>query len=1554
MPQDFDDFMSQQQAAQAPPGSIPSFDDFMIQKQTAPATPAAAPSFDDFMASKNEPALPAFSPAPAPSQPAAPATAPKKTLWQKVKETLFNPEPSGLAVESGQMTPEEAKARGYSGLSEPLIPLSQITAPYMAPNPEDRPPTPVMSTGSMFARPIQRTAGPEEQQPTELHGVLRAAEGMTSPIGLGMIAAIGPLTSPDLEFLGFLNSTLLAGDTGYKAIKAYQMANALDAKGLPIEATVARTEAITNAAMGLGFIYHGVKGAAGAGNAYTGAVDNIRAGLNSPHLDGESLDYIRSVVEKADIEPADKAYLLAVADARATQMAKQGPLVAGIPPQTEAPAPGTMATGPFPGPQPNLAPTVREQLQAPSQALLPTTETAGPTQPLPGLNMPQQRPSLLEQIESGPEPPAAPPPTWEQTITQPKPAAESRLPIYSRPPATEPLPGLNMPPAAIDPDAPMLNSQRRAIFGIADSKGIPAEGVEQLAGKPISQLTVAEAREAIARLNSLTAEGAQALKPRATMPLIDQVMASQAGPPEALAGAFPRPTLTDQVEAAYPAGPGQAIGQPTRPTLAQQMEAAENTTTFGAPRKPPQYDPDVSLVNAIRYLGGIDPDKIRGSGLWTEWTERVPQGIRLALQRKGAAHGLDTVGAELAHLGYQGYDTADSVVEALHDPRIAKAGMREISEAPELEQAYAHIGELERRLRETEFNPEDLTMAGEEPGRVIREPGEEGSARFRDEKTRSLFEDAPFLLRSESGAEREELPRAIPKTGELRPGPQQVPLLQGPLFEPRERPSLLEQIEAEPEPGNRLLKAMEAERAAQVASARPGAEPEGGEPNRLLEDMQSANETAPAPKLPVSEATPNRLLEAMRQSEQAPERPRPVSEVADQFAQMEVDRRAAAAREAIERVADGKGTWIEKRRQLDLPTGRGYYGDQFREVPIGRSEIDGAVKREMAETSRLTGLTPIGAQVSSDLPQPKTGSLFGDDEGFLRFRNRPIVDDDPQMKRIFDRLEEAEKNARRSPLDILPRPGEADVPNSGAHRVSWIRSADQALARYEDTAPVAREIKYAAREKKMAMQHYDDIASKIVKEGGIKKGSEEDRMVKDLLDEAYTGLTPEWLRDSPAYRGNKEAAIKAAGRLRDEIFDPIISQIRGDPELTDIIGKRGYIRGYFPHYEQAMKAKYGADYMGMVRALLPERFMSTFLKERAGDQWANDVSIHDVIPAYINSTMKTIHDIPAYNRALAVIKGLPEGPAKKFAQWYTDNYMGQPAAKEGFMVNNAPYQAFSRWVAQRYYDNLIGLNPNTWLKQLGKTMINTYPELGARYTWDGIRGMFDPAQRQQFHDSGLLFDHPGMEAGILKEGMRRSILHGGTAAAQYVDRGIAYLGGLAQAKDMGLVGRAAQMHAMDVTDKVAFAYGKESGIRYIQNLPPDWRVFQTWPAKEFEFVRNMVSDARSGGTPERARLARFLMINLGVPAALTAAGVPTGKVFVDLFHILPRPFRSGQLMIRCYNWLQGVANGKVKPEDIPSDVISGLWDAFGPAANIAKQIFGKRSLHEDMKKSAAR
>jgi hypothetical protein len=200
-------------------------------------------------------------------------------------------------------------------------------------------------------------------------------------------------------------------------------------------------------------------------------------------------------------------------------------------------------------------------------------------------------------------------------------------------------------------------------------------------------------------------------------------MVPQAASPAVVPPATPMPPMVEAPAAIGPTAPPVAREArliqppaPIPPRLGPQgnipVEGQFHKSGAFAQRKAPTYDPARSLENAIRHLGGINPDKIVKSGTAGEWAA-VPE--RKAFIRKGAKHGPDTIVAELQRLGYN-INSENELLEAMQNPARRKAGT-EFGEPTELDQAKAHIDMLQSRLRE-------LETAGEAP------PGEESAMDF--------------------------------------------------------------------------------------------------------------------------------------------------------------------------------------------------------------------------------------------------------------------------------------------------------------------------------------------------------------------------------------------------------------------------------------------------------------------------------------------------------------------------------------------------------------------------------------------------------------------------------------------------------------------------------------------------------------------------------------------------------------------------------------------------------------------------------------------------------
>jgi hypothetical protein len=325
--------------------------------------------------------------------------------------------------------------------------------------------------------------------------------------------------------------------------------------------------------------------------------------------------------------------------------------------------------------------------------------------------------------------------------------------------------------------------------------------------------------------------------------------------------------------------------------------------------------------------------------------------------------------------------------------------------------------------------------------------------------------------------------------------------------------------------------------------------------------------------------------------------------------------------------------------------------------------------------------------------------------------------------------------------------------------------------------------------------------------------------------------------------------------------------------------------------------------------------------------------------------MKTVHDIPAYAAARELIDALPTGPAREFADWYAKNYIGDPSV-DPFWKAHRKYTAWSHWQAQRYYDNLIGLNFGTWGMNLGQTLINTFPELNGHYVLKGLKTLLTEEGRKTFHESGALFDSPGMEIGIAGQGWKKRLLHVGMSFTEYVNRGIAFHGALEKAKDAGLSGMEAEYYAHDMVSKTQFNYGKGHAIRLLENLPPDIRVFQNFWMREADFVARMALDAKKGKAGARAKLGRFLLMSAAIPAAMRVAGLDYDRWAIRPSDIIPRAYRSVELAGRFSRWVYSIEQRAAKGQwaklgKVPEEILDGIIEVYMPAKYVTNPILKK-------------
>lgn len=485
----------------------------------------------------------------------------------------------------------------------------------------------------------------------------------------------------------------------------------------------------------------------------------------------------------------------------------------------------------------------------------------------------------------------------------------------------------------------------------------------------------------------------------------------------------------------------------------------------------------------------------------------------------------------------------------------------------------------------------------------------------------------------------------------------------------------------------------------------------------------------------------------------------------------------------------------------------------------------------------------------------------------------------------------------------FPSPLHSEAAGSRVSAVGQIRAVDNVLRRNGFETVVAP-IQESARKGDAWLMQYHDAVHNIL--STTKQNSPDALAAAALLDGQAV--------DKPSAK-----AIELASRIRQEVFDPIFGRVSGG-DLAQNFGPVAYVESYLPRIRKELVdagiTPESADYM--LRDLYPKEFQSRFFKKRPENPAEYSMDLFEILPRYLMAAKREVFDIPAYMQSKAALSKLPAGDMGELAKWYADNYIGQPTASG---VPNETLKKVSRFVSNRIYDALLGANPTAAVVNMGQTALNTFPELGA-YTFAGMRDLLTDAGRQRFHDSGLLLDYPGLvnmsESGGVGQKARKA-LHAMFDAAEYVNRGIAYLGAIDKARAEGMAEEAAEQFAYGVVNRTQFTYGRSSPV-YLQNqldkLVPGAGQFMQYPLKEADFVWSTLYDGvkKEATSDDKARAGRLIMM-LGGASVL-------GYNFLG--DIVPYLAPTPRAVFDIGRYIAQVGRGDKNVMDIPADAIKGI------------------------------
>lgn len=501
-------------------------------------------------------------------------------------------------------------------------------------------------------------------------------------------------------------------------------------------------------------------------------------------------------------------------------------------------------------------------------------------------------------------------------------------------------------------------------------------------------------------------------------------------------------------------------------------------------------------------------------------------------------------------------------------------------------------------------------------------------------------------------------------------------------------------------------------------------------------------------------------------------------------------------------------------------------------------------------------------------------------------------------------FEVAKSNSNAKPSSGVPSPGGAvaEAPtvlsHSNSKDISSIRaefgSVDRTLGSRPETAPIAQALTTAQDTKTKWIAETErtlaDLTKGLDKSGRIELG--------EILDR---GVSPQ---DHP------ELAARAT-QIR-TIMDDIWKQIPG--AKTDL--SVGFIENYLTHiknspsdlsdgmkqiweyhFKQPFQKMFGgAELAGKGESLgdMYEKGLgnpnSPFVRTRTGALKDIELDVNKVLPAYVESIAKLIHDRPAVDAVKKIIATLPDtdiygepSKLKELSQWYVKNYT---------RYDSMPglSQAWNDWTSRLMRTtarSMLGFSTGLQTLHLARIPTNLYPELGEKYLAHGAAQVMKNPKAAFAEAASLGLLQNEVRPFSFRRPMEKadSILSF-FSAADFLDKSIGYHGFKQKFLDQGMDAASAQMQAIAASKKASLTVDSS---RVIKGATNDAKVFggmagrlstqfKQVPVKIIEQYVALAAEARKNP----ANVPRMIA-GMGIAVAAADAGLHT-------FHLSPGQF----------------------------------------------------------------
>lgn len=473
---------------------------------------------------------------------------------------------------------------------------------------------------------------------------------------------------------------------------------------------------------------------------------------------------------------------------------------------------------------------------------------------------------------------------------------------------------------------------------------------------------------------------------------------------------------------------------------------------------------------------------------------------------------------------------------------------------------------------------------------------------------------------------------------------------------------------------------------------------------------------------------------------------------------------------------------------------------------LRRPFISEAAEREISDPRLLDkmndeNMESMGLDTGGEKPPGPPSEIIGNQQ-IPRPGESDVRRDDLAAPKIMQRVYEfAEKHFGEwgVPVSVIDQLAKAE---SGIRlAIANRHTAPYVLKQFPQTTPIVEGITHAEQLYRRDLGNMQYEKTKIFQENGLINDPTGRRKVDQALRltdqgaplSSLLGQPSKWL-DGSVFKENE---LKAAQRIRDEIYEPVIEAVRN--VRPDVGYRRKYsavirtmedfVSTLYPELGGKVPADLVPEFSLEIRRSMTKDPFSPHTLKRQGEP-PKTFDIDEVLEAYLPSMLRVKHYTKLSSKVARQLAELPDSTLKEFSVKYARIFFGVPS--EYKRMDRIRFN-LAKQITNLSYASALELNPLWFAMHLTKVPVNTFPELGregSKYLAKGYERMMTEEGRELVARGGVLMDRLWVFPETFFELKKRpkNWMRLTTSMSDAIDRSASYLAALEKAKDMGFLG----------------------------------------------------------------------------------------------------------------------------------------------------------------------